>query len=794
MRSKDGTTRVVVDDRLGFIRLLAAGSPGRSFNQIEDLLREALADLWIREVFPDHLIAEDEKTSKIYQIPWAIVDDKVTLGDRVEVERTYVEVKAASQITKPVGESTSDDYGYQWDVQIVEAGVDKQGNAEYPLEVLQASAAVYNGARVFALSRAQHDDPKNPYGKSVRDLVGWLTDTKGNDRGIAGRLVLLKTAKWLRDALVEAFEKGNPDLLGLSHDIFAKAAKGRAGQPPKVEAIVKVDSVEVVYDPIAGGKFLRMAAARGGGDKTKEDENMLEKLLAALKANRPDAYKTIEAKVADKTVTEDEVIALLAAAPGPALPTDLDTRITAAVSAAIGAGKGQDGETAKLLEQLKLQACGGVLRDELRESGLPALSQERMKKRFEGKVFETTELQAAIKDEKEFVDKLTGAGSVSGAGQIRVGNEEPEKIQAALDRLFDVKVDDRFKDVVGFKSIRAAYGQITGDIEVSGRPTRDGLRFGESFMQYMQLPAAYASNSFSFLLGNTMYRRLVQDYRAVDYFEQILISFVRNAADFKTMESVRVGYYGDLPDVDPETANYAELVNFTDEEISYAINQKGGLVSVSRKTIINDDMRALTKIPNRIGRSARRTKAQRVWNKVITNATYKGDSKAVFHNDHDNLGAVALSADAAGIIALTNRLVAMFNQTEPDSGKKLCLGAEYLWVPREIFEIAKQLNSPWPGAEKPNPHAGRFGANHERIVVNKLTTDVSDWGLVANKADTELLEIAYLNGREEPEFFVADNPLVGQMFLADQLQYKVRHEYEVEIDDYRGLDKSVIAD
>jgi len=97
----------------------------------------------------------------------------------------------------------------------------------------------------------------------------------------------------------------------------------------------------------------------------------------------------------------------------------------------------------------------------------------------------------------------------------------------------------------------------------------------------------------------------------------------------------------------------------------------------------------------------------------------------------------------------------------------------------------------WPGAATPNPHAGRFGANHERIVVNKLTTDPNDWGLVANKADTELLEIANLNGREEPELFVADNPLVGQMFLADQLQYKVRHEYEVEIDDYRGLDKSV---
>jgi hypothetical protein len=64
---------------------------------------------------------------------------------------------------------------------------------------------------------------------------------------------------------------------------------------------------------------------------------------------------------------------------------------------------------------------------------------------------------------------------------------------------------------------------------------------------------------------------------------------------------------------------------------------------------------------------------------------------------------------------------------------------------------------------------------------------------VAAKEDTELLEIAFLNGQEEPEFFVADNPLAGQMFLADKLQYKIRHEYEVEIADYRGFYKAVVS-
>jgi hypothetical protein len=258
------------------------------------------------------------------------------------------------------------------------------------------------------------------------------------------------------------------------------------------------------------------------------------------------------------------------------------------------------------------------------------------------------------------------------------------------------------------------------------------------------------------------------------------------------MESIRVGYYGDLPDVDPEAADYAELTNVTDEEVSYALNQKGGIVTITRKTILNDDLRSLQKIPSRLGRAAKRTKAQRCWNKIINNATYKGDGKALFHNDHANLGAVGLTNDATGIVTLTNRLTAMFNQTEQDSGKKLALEALYMWVPRERLEVAKGLNSPWPGVAGGNPHAGRFGANHERIIINKLTTDTDDWGLVANGQDVELLEVAYMNGQEEPEFFVADNPLVGQMFAADKIQYKIRQEMEVEIDDYRGFDKSVV--
>jgi len=680
----------------------------------------------------------------------------------------YVRVSASAHLLRAAESLPDEDKGYKWHVQIIEAGPDKQGNVEYPYEVLKAAAPLYEGARVFALSQGQHTDSNNPYGKSVRDLVGWLSDVKSNGKGLEGYLNILKTAKWLRDALVDAFERGKNDLIGLSHDVLGKVAKGKR----IVESIIRVDSVDVVYDPIAGGKFLRMAAARDKGQAEKEG-SMLEKILAALKKARPEKYKEIEGKVADGTITEDEVISLLAAA-----AEDRTNELE---------------EAKRLHEQMRITACGVTLQNELKDSGLPDLSQTRIKKQFGGKIFEAEALQAAIKEEKEYIDKLTGSGTVSDSGQLRMGNEEPEKIQAAFDKMLGVQVDERFKDVPQFMGIRAAYVHLTGDENITGVPDRKSMKLSNQFMEMMRMPAAFSSSTFTYVLGNSLYRRLIQDYKALDFGEQNLISYERNAKDFRTLESVRIGYFGDLPDVNPENADYTEITAVSDEEISYAINQKGVILTVTRKYIINDDLKSIATLISRLGRAARRTFAQRGWDKIITNATYKADNKALFHNDHGNLGAVALTNDATGITTLYNRLTAMFNQTEKNSGKKLGLRPRFLWIPIELEAIAYGLNSPWPGVAGGNPHAGRFGANHERIITLSLTTDANDWGLIADKNDVELLEVAYLNGQKEPELFVADNPLIGQMFVADKIQYKQRHEYEWEIADYRGLDKSVIA-
>ncbi len=764
-----------------------------SFEQLKEKLQQMMPSMYIMEMYDDHVICEKDGGGYC-RVDYKVDDaGNIVMGEPADVMKTYVPMKAqAAMRFTGAAVDGKEDYGYKWNVQIIDAGPDKQKRFEYPLDVIHAAAPLYEGTPVFVLTEAQHTAGKHPYGKPVRDIVGRISQVTTNSTGNEGIITILKSAKWFRDMIVDAYEQGmigqegQKDLLELSHDVIGQTIKA-AGGISRVARIVKVDGVDVVYDAIGGGKFKRMAAAAMQAGQM--EDNMWKRLLAALKGMRPDLAGQIDALLGKgDDVTDAEIQQMLAAAMPQQAAIDIE-KLLAAMKSDISATD----EAKKILDQARLVACGNTLAEELKGSGLPAPVQEKLRAAFRDKVFDTDTLRAAIKTEKEVLDKLTASGVITGAGDVRVMDTAPERIQAAMDKLFGVQVDAKFADVQAFDSFRASYVRITGDSEIRGLPTREGLKLGESIMDMMRLPAAYSSTSFSFVLGNSMYRRLIQDYKAVDYGEQNLVSYKRNAKDFKTMESINVGYFGDIPDVNPETADYTEVTMPTDEEITYTLNQKGIILTVTRKAIINDDLKTVVTMVQRLGRAARRTFARRLWNKIINNATYKGDSVALFHASHGNLGSTALTADATGIATLTARLTAMFTQTEKNSGEKLALDAAKIWVPRELLEVAKQLNSPWPGAAQSNPHAGRFGVNHENIFVNKLTTDANDWGLIANPADVELLEVAFLNGQEEPELFVADNPLIGQMFVADKIQYKQRHEYEAEIADYRGFDKSVVV-
>ena len=384
-------------------------------------------------------------------------------------------------------------------------------------------------------------------------------------------------------------------------------------------------------------------------------------------------------------------------------------------------------------------------------------------------------VEMEIQRVREAYAALSPVGRVLETGRVKVVREPEEKMQMALDRLFGLPVEDT--GVPAFHGIREAYVAYTGDGEVAG-----------TVSPHLRVREDYTTAGFPNALGNTLRRMLLKDYRDQDFGIGLIAQF-SSVPDFRTQERVRVGYFGDLPTVATESADYGELTAPTDEKATYSVVTFGGLVTVTRKAIINDDIGIVPQIVGRLGRSARRTLAQRVFNLMINNGVIY-DGLAWFHATHGNLGTTALSAAQLDIVR-----TAMRNRTEKDSGKKLGIAPHVLVVPHELEGLARQENERGyvDASFTPNRVRFMFGQQSERIIVSPLLSDANDWYVFANVQEAPTVEVGFLQGQQEPEFFLADQPTAAAVFTSDKIRYKVRHEHEAVVIDFRGAYKEAVV-
>lgn len=479
-----------------------------------------------------------------------------------------------------------------------------------------------------------------------------------------------------------------------------------------------------------------------------------------------------------------------------------------ALEQALGGGA-PDPAVAALKEEMAVMRCGMALDRQLSASELPEISQARIRGNFTGKVFKDEDLTRAIADEKDYIAKINTTADpppVSASG-IRVGLGTYERACMAADRLFGLsaanltelaalrRLDNQpffeevrsvqdigdYDRIPAFAGLREMYAFFTGDPEVSGRFNRKNLP--AELRSRMDVTSA----TFTFVLGNTLGRRLVSMYREMKFREDLLVSIRKPVKDLRTQEAILVGGFGNLADVDTESGDYQEITGFTDEESTYVVGKKGNILSISDKVIINDDISIVQRKINALGRAARRAHAEYVWGKFIDNATCS-DGTAWFTGGHGNLGAGALTHATAWIAYL-----ALANMTEKDSGKTLgllddpdvkpALVGSMTLLPT-IEKIAKEefyYETNDLTDKTPNPLYGRVTP-----VPFSLLTDADDWGLILPPNVADCVEMGYLNGRQEPEMFLADSPQSEQVFMADKIRYKIRHRYAGAVIDFRS--------
>jgi len=74
-----------------------------------------------------------------------------------------------------------------------------------------------------------------------------------------------------------------------------------------------------------------------------------------------------------------------------------------------------------------------------------------------------------------------------------------------------------------------------------------------------------------------------------------------------------------------------------------------------------------------------------------------------------------------------------------------------------------------------------------------LRGDENNFYLSSKLADVEGIEMGFLNGREDPEILVQDQPTVGNVFVYDTIRYKVRHEYGGAVTDFRAFAGGIVS-
>ena len=686
--------------------------------------------------------------------------------------------------------------GKSWLVCLIESGLAKSGTV-YPSEVLREAAPLFDGVRAMARPDADHLQDRNV---SVQNIVGWYDQPvfkeAGGDARPTGQLqaVFHLVDEPLAVKMREAWARGKKDLVG-----FSIVADGRASMQRKggrmvrvAEAITKVDFVDVVVNPGAGGRVIRMINAAGG----EGDENMdkfLEMLFKMIEAERPEL---LQGKDKDN-LKEEEIMNLFREAmkakppeKDPAKAKEQDDLLKQVdVRLAEAEKKAKEAEA-----RFQEAECRNLLATKLADSKLPEITQAKIKKDFTGrKIFTEAELEAAITGEREYLAKFHEATGSPGFGPAVPGPDERDRVLRALDGFFfneDLKLKE--EKVPRFKSFREAYVLITGDVSLTGQ-----FREAVNLKRFVE---ALDSTSWAQVLGDSIARRLQAEYRMPELQTwRKIVSDIVPVNDFRTNRRGVIGGYGEIPVV-AESGTYTELTSPGDIEATYALAKRGGLETLTMEQIANDDVGAIRRIPVRLARAAARTLYEAIFGIFSANSglgaalALTGDATYLFASDnsHGNYATTALSLTALNAVR-----VAMRSQLAYGSATEyLGLIPKFLLVPNELEELAHKLcrgantlvsAGTLETSDAPNLHQGL-----EPLVVDSWT-DATNWYAVADPRDCPTVEVGFFQGREEPELFVQDQPTVGSMFTADKLAYKLRHIWQYVILDYRGFQGRVVS-
>lgn len=287
----------------------------------------------------------------------------------------------------------------------------------------------------------------------------------------------------------------------------------------------------------------------------------------------------------------------------------------------------------------------------------------------------------------------------------------------------------------------------------------------------------HTTSDFPILLGSTVNRTLRDAYALAPQTWRPL-GRQTTVSDFREVSRVALGDIAALEKVN-EHGEY-KYGSLGEEGAPLKVGKFGKIIAITWEAIVNDDLSAMTRIPQALGAAAAQTESDVVWNLLLGNPNFV-DGTPVFHADHGNLAA---SGGAINTTTLAAARAAMRKQ-KSKAGHFLNLGPEYLVVgPDKELEAYQFTSSNYVPAKNADINDSR-NASLQVIVDAHITGN--QWYLYAAPGLVDTFEYAYLEG--EQGVFTETR----EGFEVDGMEIKARLVFGASWIDYRGAYKNAGA-
>lgn len=612
---------------------------------------------------------------------------------------------------------------------------------DFGAEALRSSLALWQGVECFV------DHEQNPGslrgGRSLRDLGGVFENPTWDEADQAVRLELrtLGPSAGLVEALGRAMLaevhngiRQNTALpkVGFSADILF-TAQGR-----RVERIVRVFSVDLVFNPARGGAFVRA--------------------LNSIKADAIEGGR------------------------GMAEMTNEINQNPAAVS----------GEEAA---SLRAQLSGVLLEAGLGAARLPSALAEHVRRQFSGREVTAEALNQAIGEARGLASALGSGLAVSGLAGLRGMFDTRDQLQAAVDDLLEAPRDHGMQSLKAARlsGIKELYMLLTGDRDLYGGyyAERAQLATTATFPGLVKNAMNKIVAEQWALLGAAGYdwwQKVVQ-VEHCETLNQITGILVGTVGSLPSV--AEGGEYTELSMGDsPETADFTKYGGYIPLTLELIDRDNTRKLRQYPRELAKAGMRKISQLVAAVFSANAGVGPTMADTGALFNAT-----AVTTAGGHANLRTGALSSqewENVGAAVYNQPLLIRNAAGVYGTGPKQAVDPKYLLVPRELRLTAMKVLYPtWENTaniHSENQQRGELGD----VVVVPEWTDATDWAAVVDPRLAPGIVVGERFGLL-PEVFIAGDELSPAVFMNDEHRMKVRHFLAVLVQDFRPLHKNNVA-